>query len=160
MLGIQNSSPGHMVGTVITSDPLDPTLYLGSAVNNDTGLIWTDYHVNVYMAVPFTFVGTPTVDNPPGDTPPTDNWFVSGVVAPAWNGSQYEGTINFLGGTPLEIGDELDFNYAIHFSSSLDYSFTQQMIPSGYAVPEPGTLTFVAAGGLMLALRLRRGLRA
>ena len=132
-----------------------PTLYLGSAVNNDTAYAWTDYHVNVYMSVPFAFVGTPTVDNPPNS-----DWSLSGVVVPAWNGSQYEGTINFVDGTPIGIGGELDFNYAIHFSSSLDYSFTQEMIPSYEIVPEPSTIAVVAIGGLILALGLRRNARA
>jgi hypothetical protein len=160
MDGIQYGPVAHMLGTVTTDTVLDPTLFLGSEVDNDTSLIWTDYHVNVVMAVPFTFVGTPTVSNPSAN-----DWFVSSVSAPAFQVSGpyaglYEGTINFLGGTQIGIGGTLDFFYGINFSSSLDYAFTQEMIPSGYAVPEPGTLAFAAVGGLMLALRLRRNARA
>ena len=146
MAGSQ-SGPGQMNGWVKTDSPDDPTLTLSGAVDNDTGFAWTSYQVNVYMSVLFSFVAPgPSVDNPAPDTPPDDNWFVSGVVAPAWNGSQYEGTLYFSAGTPVNIGDELDFTYSIHFASATQYSFTQEMIP----VPEPGAFGLMMVGGFAL----------
>lgn len=52
----QHVSQASMVGAVNTSDALDPTLTLSSGVNNDTSFAWLGYQVNVYMAVPFSFV--------------------------------------------------------------------------------------------------------
>jgi hypothetical protein len=152
-----------MVGTVTTTGGDDPTLILGSAIDNDTNFPWTDYHVNVYMqSNTFTIVKTgplaPTVYNPPyGD------WTVSSVVEPSSElvsgpyAGYYEGTVNLLGGTPVAIGGELDFMYAIQFSGASQFAFTQEVIPS--QVPEPGTLSLVAMSGLLLgwgALARRR----
>jgi hypothetical protein len=146
-----------MLGWVQTSDPTDPTLTLGSSVNNDSGQAWIGYQVNVIMSTPFTFVTPgPTVNNPP----PND-WIVASVVAPTlqvggnYNGD-YLGTINYSGGTPVGIGDELDFLYSINFSGSSSYAFTQSVMPEIALVPEPGTITLLAIGGLGFAMRLRR----
>jgi hypothetical protein len=151
------SAAGHMVGWVQTDSPTDPTLYLGSSVDNDTSFAWTSYQVNVYMAVPFTFVGSAGVSNP------DSTWFVASTLQPSspivggpYSGD-YEGTLDLSGGTPVAIGDELDFNYAIHFGSSTDYAFTQEMIPMG--VPEPSDLGLASAllfGGIELVKRFRK----
>jgi hypothetical protein len=148
----QHPGQATMVGIVNTDTPLDPTLTLASAVDNDTGFAWLGYRVNVYMSVPFTFVTPgPTVSNPP-----TPDWLVASVLAPAWNGSQYEGTLFFSGGTPVGIGDELSFLYSINFASSTHYAFTQEMIPLATVVPEPSAIGLMGIGALGVALRLRR----
>jgi len=159
MTGVQHTSFGVMSGTITTDTIGDPTLFLGSSVNNDTGYLWNGYQVNVVMSVPFTFQGAPSVSNPPNN-----DWGVVNVIGPTLQGSgpyvnEYEGTMLFAPGTPLGIGAELDFNYAIHFGGSTDYSFTQEMIPSLVAVPEPSTVALLAIGGLGLALRLLRNNR-
>ena len=92
---------------------------------------------------------------------PDSTWFLAGTVGPTLQvggpyAGKYEGTIKYAAGTPLGIGGELDFNYAIHFASSTDYAFTQEMIPIFSLVPEPSTLALSGMGGLMLALRFRR----
>jgi len=112
------------------------------------------------MAVPFTFVNLP----PGVQNPPNNDWASSLVVQPTLQvvgpyTGKYEGTLDYSGPSLVGIGDELDFNYAIHFGSSLDYSFTQEMIPQLVNVPEPGTVALLAMGGLGLALRLRRSSR-
>jgi hypothetical protein len=147
-----------MLGWAQTDTTADPTLYLGSSVDNDTGGMWIGYQVNVIMSVPFTFVGTPGVSDP------TSTWSLANTptVGPGsgpYPPTDYEGTIQYVGGTPLGIGQELDFNYAIHFAGSTDYTFTQEMIPMFSEVPEPGTLALAGMGGLALALRLRRSSR-
>lgn len=151
------SAAGHMNGWIQTDSPTDPTLYLGSGVDNDTSFAWTSYQVNVYMAVPFTFVGSVGVSNP------DSTWFVASTLQPSspivggpYSGD-YKGTLDLSGGTPVAIGDELDFNYAIHFGSSTDYAFTQEMIPMG--VPEPSDLGLASAllfGGIELVKRFRK----
>ena len=70
-----------------------------------------------------------------------------------------EGTLYFSAGTPVNIGDELDFLHSIHFASSTHYAFTQEMIPLATAVPEPSTLGLIEVGALGLTLRQRRNLR-
>jgi hypothetical protein len=148
----QHVGQASMVGVVNTDTPLDPTLTLASAVDNDTGFAWLGYRVNVYMSVPFAFVTPgPSVNNPP-----TGDWLVASVVAPAWNGSQYEGTLYLSSGTPVGIGGELDFLYSINFASATHYAFTQEMIPLATTVPEPSTLGLMGIGALGLALRSRR----
>jgi len=150
-----------MTGQIFTDTLADPTLFLGSSVDNDTGGSWIGYQVNVVMSVPFTFSGTPTVFTVPGSS-----WVLAGPPStPTLQGAgpyagSYEGTIDFTdGGTPLAPGNELDFSYAVHFGSSLDSVVTQEMIPMFAEVPEPGTLGLAAMGGVLLALRLRRNSR-
>ena len=153
MSGQQQFVPTDLAGQVQTDTVSDPTLFLGGSVNNDTSFAWTTYQVNVYMAVPFNFTGTPGVSNPSSD------WYVGSVVQPSTPlltgpyAGDYEGTLNFSDGTPLAIGAELDFNYAIHFSGSTDYAFTQEMIPN--AVPEPSALGLLAVSGPALAMLWR-----
>lgn len=148
----------HMLGWAQTTDELDPTLFLGSSVDNDTGGVWSGYKVNVIMSQAFTFSGTPGVSNP------DSTWNLAGIVAPTLQMSgpyagKYEGTIDYAGGTPVGIGDELDFSYSIHFLGSTSYAFTQEMIPIFSEVPEPSTIVLAGMGGLALALRLRRNSR-
>jgi len=160
MAGTQYGGTGHRLGWAKTDTTEDPTLFLGSGVDNDTGYAWNGYQVNVIMAVPFTFVNLP----PGVQNPPNNDWASSLVVQPTLQvvgpyTGKYEGTLDYSGPSLVGIGDELDFNYAIHFGSSLDYSFTQEMIPQLVNVPEPGTVALLAMGGLGLALRLRRSSR-
>jgi hypothetical protein len=165
MTGTQLSlNTARMSGAIITDTPGDPNLFLGASVNNDTANAWNGYRVNVVMDVLFNFVGFPTVDNPSPDTPPTDNWILAALAPPTqqvggpYNG-KYEGSIFYSAGTQIEIGDELDFNYEIHFASSTDYTVVQEMIPSLVPVPEPSTVVLLTLGGLGFAMRLRRNSR-
>lgn len=154
MAGDQYWGPGHMVGTIDTSDSVDPRLTLASSISNDTNFPWGDYHVNVYMlSNTFTIANSGTFA-PSVDNPPNSDWSVSSVVEPSSMlltgpyAGYYEGTVNFLAGTPVAIGDELDFAYTIQFSGASHFAFTQEVIPST-VVPEPGTLSLVAMSGLL-----------
>jgi hypothetical protein len=156
----------RMAGNVITDTTSDPTLTLSSSVNNDTGFAWNGYQVNVIMSapggipVPFAFTApAPNVHNPPAN-----DWFLAAVVPPTfqvsgpWAG-YYEGTLDFSAGTPVGVGGELDFQYAVTFASSTHYILTQEMIPSMVTIPEPSTIALLAIGGLGLVMRLRRSSR-
>jgi hypothetical protein len=144
-----------MNGSIQTSGPDDPTLTLSSSINNATNFVWTDYHVNVYMNSPFTFVAPgPTVNNPPNN-----DWTVTSTIQPSSPlvsgpyAGDYEGTLNFNDGTPVAIGAILNFSYSIQFSGASSFAFTQEVIPS--TIPEPTTLGLVAIG-LLGALGIRR----
>jgi hypothetical protein len=152
MLGDQVGSLAAMDGAVQTDTATDPTLYLGSAVDNDTSFAWGSYQVNVYMNRTFIFTGSVGVSDP------TSTWFVASETQPSTPlvsgpyAGDYEGSLLFSGGTPLAIGDELDFNYAIKFTGSTDYAFTQEMIPMQTTyVPEPSVLALLPMGWLGLA---------
>jgi hypothetical protein len=143
--GYQCWEPGHIVGFIDTDSTSDPTLTLDSAINNDTSFAWTAYYVNVYMSTTFT-LSAADVTAPP-------DWTATIIQSPVYVGSPhgaYEGQIEYAigaGGMPVEIGDELDFGYAISgFSGATLYSFTQEMMP----VPEPTTFGFLATGALLL----------
>jgi len=143
--GSQYWGPGHLLGSVTTDSPDDPTLTIASAVDNDTAFAWTAYFVNVYMNTPFALSNV--VVTAPGD------WSVVSVTQPVLVGTNYVGSMEFDTGTPIPNGGvgELGFSYQMQFGSSTHYSFTQEMIP----VPEPGAMGLVAVGGVLLA-SLRR----
>jgi hypothetical protein len=51
----------------------------------------------------------------------------------------------FSSGTPVQVGQELDFNYSISFTGATSYSFTEEVIP----VPEPAIFALVPVGALL-----------
>lgn len=146
--GDQLWGPAHVSGIIDTTGPIgDPSLTISSAIVNDTAFTWTAYQVNVYMNNSFTLSGQ-AVTLPP-------DWGATIAQAPAWNGTQYEGQLLFTAGTPVMVGDELDFGYTVSFSGATSFVFTQEMIP----IPEPGTFGFLAVGALLLGATLTAGRR-
>ena len=105
--GDQYWGPAHVVGTIATDSASDPTLTLSSAINNDTSFTWTAYDVNVYMSSTFTLSDVSVTT--PGD------WTVTSALQPVLVNSPlgaYEAQIVFTGGTPVTVGNDLDFSYA------------------------------------------------
>ena len=137
---------GHVLGTITTDTAEDPILTIFNSLDNDTGLDWVAYHVNVSMSQPFTISG----DNV---TAPAD-WSSTITSQPVMVGSDYVGQIDYMAGTPVADGETLTFGYAIDFSGSTSYSFCQELIP--VSVPEPATLALATCGLLgLFALRRR-----
>jgi hypothetical protein len=158
---VAGTSVGHMVGGVQTDSDLDPILNLGGSIENDTMGAWLGYTINVYMNKFFQFgPAFPTVDNPPF----SDGWFVAGVgqpTTPLLSGPYtgfWKGNIVYSrgAGTPIAVGDYMDFSYDINFSGGMGFSFVQEMIPSFASIPEPSAFVLAGLGGLMLALRRHR----
>jgi len=154
---------GHMLGEITTDSPLDPTLYLGGSIDNDTGQAWLGYTINVMLSQNFSFAPTfPSVDNPlePG------TGFVAALNQPVlqnsgpWNG-YWMGTIIYSqgAGSPIGVGQQMDFAYSITFAGSMSFSYCQEMIPSYTYIPEPSAIVLAGLGGLAFALRLRRNRR-
>lgn len=152
--GQQNGSgPGHMVGTIATTDATDPTLTLASSLENDTGAAWVGYRVNVYMTSAFV-LANPTINSPA-------SWGTSQVIQPTYGATSldggnyaYVGSILFEGSPEIAVGDTIDFSYQMTFKGSTSYSFTQEMIPEFAAVPEPGIFGLLGAimvGGMVFA---------
>jgi len=134
MTGNQNWGPGHMLGSFTTDTELDPTVTLFTGIDNDTSFTWTGYQVNISMDKTFTLSNVSVLT--PGD------WSFT-VTQPTQVGSLYIGTIEFSAGTPVAIGDTLEFLYKASFLGSV--SFTQEMIPT----PEPATLALLGFGGAL-----------
>jgi hypothetical protein len=154
LTGTQQWGPGH-IGTEGLDNTAyfhaqseeDPTITLLTSIDNDTTFAWTGYDVNVYMNKPFT-LSLPTVSY--------DAWTVAGlgsypVTATPIGGGKYQASVSFVGGSPLPIGDTLDFGYKLTFIGSVNYC--QEMTP----VPEPASLVLLVSG-LMGVLVVRRKL--
>jgi hypothetical protein len=125
---------GHIQGDIITDTPTDPTLALFNEINNDTGLTWGDYHVQVTMSKPFTFSSIGV----------TNGGWTFNTTAPVLVGSDWIGYIDYFGyGNPVLVGGTLAFNYSMTFTGGA--SFQEQLTPS--PVPEPTT-----AGCFLLGL--------
>jgi hypothetical protein len=145
---------GDMLGYLQTDSVNDPTLTLTTVVENDTGVDWTYYLVDVWLTAPFT-ISSPTIYTPPSPSGWTINYTPSSTLI----GSLYYGYIDLYGGTPVSGNPAdpgtLDFSYIMHFSGSMGYDFGQSMTP----IPEPSTAGLLAVGGLLCGLfgrRLRR----
>jgi hypothetical protein len=134
---------GHIRGDIITDTETDPTLTLFNSIDNDTGLTWGDYHVQVTMSQSFSFSNVGVANSGWTDI----------VTAPTQVGSDWIGDIDYYGyGNPVPALGTLDFNYAITFVGSV--SFQEQLMPS--TVPEPGTFTLVVCGLTGLLVMRRR----
>jgi hypothetical protein len=137
--GNQLSAPGHLTINVLATDALDPTLKISNSIDNDTGFAWTQFKVNITMAVSFTL--TNVAVTAPGD------WTVFSFDQTAnFTGSNYLATVVYDAGTPIAPLGSIDFGYWVQFSGSPSYIITQELIP----VPEPGTLSLVAVSGILL----------
>lgn len=148
---------GHMEGLIQTDTPLDPTLTLSGSVQNQTSFAWIGYQIKIRMSVPWNWTTPgPTIENPP-----LYDWFITSQAGP-WHigGGIYEGIFDYSSGTPVGVGETLNWLYSIDFSGGLNIQFTQEMIPWSTQIPEPGSLALVGLGGLMLVHRLRRNRRA
>ncbi len=143
---------GHMVGTITTDTPDDPTLTLGSSVDNDTGANWIGYRVNVYMNSFFT------LKNSSITTPST--WSQQSISQPILDTSknQYVVSMYFAGSPEIAVGESIEFSYQMVFSGKTSYAFTQEMIPVFASAPEPSVFGMI--GGLLVGgaglLRLRK----
>jgi PEP-CTERM motif len=157
-MSADQSGGGQAWANITASDIVDPTLTINNTINNDTGFAWTEYIVGVTLNANFTIAPANTgVNAPPG-------WTANITQPVPIGGGNYSGTIDYLAGTPVAISPDpnstFDFYYQITFSGLTQYTFTQTLTP----VPEPGTLSLLTVGGLLLggmviAKRRQRKLR-
>jgi hypothetical protein len=144
LYGDQYFAPGHVLGTINTDTPEDPTITLWNTIDNDTSFAWSSYQVNFYLSTTFT-ISAPAVLTP-GD------WSSAITAAPAWDGTRWKATVTYTSGTPIGIGDTFEFKYKVAFSGATTYAFCQEFIP----VPEPGTMSFLLGGLVLLGVRKLR----
>jgi hypothetical protein len=143
-------TPGHLILNVLTDSPDDPTLKISNSIENDSTFAWTEFTVNLYMAVPFT------VTNVSLSLPVTWSVVSGDNQTASLVGGQYKATVVYDTGAaiPADNVSTIDFGYWVKFSGSPSYTITQEMIP----VPEPGTLGLVGVGMLLFVqLAKRRG---
>jgi len=136
------SSFGAMNLGIQTDTATDPTLTINSSIDNESSFAWTAYIVNVAMSQTFT-INSAGVVAPSGWTA-----IITQPSGPV--GGVYTGTIDYVGGTPVAIypglNSTLDYGYQVQFSGATQYSLTESANP----VPEPGALSFLLVGGLLL----------
>jgi hypothetical protein len=138
--GTQHWWPAHILGDFTTDTEEDPIVWVRNTVLNDgevEPLVWTDYHINIYMNKPFTILDA--------YTPP--DWTVSNVTQPTLQGTQWKGWVDYLGGAPINLGQWGQFDVELGFTGSISY--TLELIPT----PEPASLMLLAIGGLILLRR-------
>ena len=159
MSGIQCQAPGHMVGTITTDTPYDPVLRLGSTVDNDTGVPWMGYIVNVSMNNSFTL--SDVILYAPA------SWAVASPVQPTSDGQGlWTGSMLFQSPSSADAipnGGTIDFSYKMTFAGLTSYSFTQEMIPlmeGMIPVPEPGLMAGIGGAALLLISLASRSRRA
>ena len=150
VVGDQHAAEGHVIGEITTDTPNDPTLTIGNSIDNDLDFAWTAYNVNVYMSSFFT------IENAVVSVP--SDWTVSVIQpAPHTGGNShgedyaYMGQVQYLRGTPVAIGESLDFGYDIVFEGFTSFKFCQEMT----AIPEPASLGLIAlvSGSLYFSRR-------
>jgi hypothetical protein len=136
------SSFGAMNLAIQTDTPTDPTLTINNSIDNQSSFAWTAYIVNVAMSQTF-HINSASVGAPAG-------WTATITQPGGPVGGVYTGTIDYMGGTPVAISpglnSTLDFGYQVQFSGATQYSLTESANP----VPEPGALSFLWVGGLLL----------
>lgn len=146
--GAMYAQQGGLGGTGLTlgtDTPDDPAFTFGISTVNSSGFTWTSYLVDVSMTTSFTFSGV--LNNVPGDWNPP---IVQDPGAPV--GGIYTGHIIFNAGTPVMVGDAFDFTYTVNFAGGPTINLDQTLTP----VPEPGTLSLLGVGGVLLMLARRR----
>ena len=133
---------GHIRGDIITDTETDPTLTLFNSIDNDTGLTWGDYHVQVTMSQSFSFSNVGV----------TNGGWTDIVTAPTLVGSDWVGHIDYYAGNLVPNGGTLDFSLSIAFTGTT--SFEEDLMPS--TVPEPGTFALMVCGLTGLLVMRRR----
>ena len=144
LVGTQNYAlPAVLSGHVYTDVSGDPTLNLNQSINNQSGPTWTDYHVQISMPQPFTFLNV-------GVTNAGWTFTINPVVGNV-------GSIDYVAtssAADIAPGGELGFFFSLNWSTGAT-SFTETDTPS--FVPEPGEIGLATVGGLlMLVARARR----
>jgi hypothetical protein len=125
---------------IVSGTPDDPTLLQDIAVDNETSFAWTGCIIDITMDHTFTLSDAQVI------TP--DDW--TAVITPAaWDETEYLGTITCSAGTPVDIGDTLEYSYKVSFTG--DTVINESVTP----IPEPVTATLLALGGLALIRRRR-----
>ncbi len=145
MAGVQKWFPAHVEGEFTADSEEDPTVWLVQTIENQTDFVWTGYQIKIGMNKPFS------IDSVIG---PLDwTWNVVQPVAgdiPNDGGPGYVGYVDFVAGTPIQIGGSGNFGLVFSFLGGVE--FCTEQIPT----PEPTSLLLLGLGGLGLMRRRSR----
>jgi hypothetical protein len=157
--GTQAWGPGHIVGAIDTNSNEDPTIKYINSITNETTFAWNGYIVDYTLQSRITDITGGElflVTDPTGWTGTITQplAYVTDVTIGGVTYKEYKGQITYLGGTPVEIGSDLDFTYSLkNLTGSTKYIYTQEMTP----IPEPSTLVLLSMACLgVLAYAWRR----
>ena len=130
------------------------------AITNLTGVAWTDFHWILSKFVYASFNSdVPVYTGDPGDTPP-GVWDIYPFKGSSWQSSQTTDQLNVFDGVIPDLGvwyPGIRSSGALEINVDLDgaprnFSFDLKELPT---IPEPATLTLLAAGAAVLIRRRR-----
>ena len=137
--------------------PADPLVMCGIGVSNVSDVAWSNYQVNVTLAVPDQLSsGTYSITNASVYSPA--GWTVTSLSPLTYAGTDvsgdydYTASLNMAGAPSIGIGGELVYGFWLNFGAEPNFSVAvaTMSIAAGPEVPEPGTIALVLAGGLSL----------
>ncbi len=151
------SGLGGLSANFSSVPPADPLVMCGIGVSNVSDVAWSNYQVNVTLAVPDQLSsGTYSITNASVYSPA--GWTVTSLSPLTYAGTDvsgdydYTASLNMAGAPSIGIGGELVYGFWLNFGAEPNFSVAvaTMSIAAGPEVPEPGTIALVLAGGLSL----------
>jgi len=152
----QLCGPTHILLSLPTDSPNDPTIKSINDVINDTGAAWGAYEVELILdagsaLTPNYSISAPTVTSPDNDWTATITQPLAYVGINSGGQYVYQGSLLYAAGTPVASGEELDFSYIFTFAGSPSYTAIQEQtpLPVNDSVPEPSSVALFDIGAMV-----------
>ena len=139
------SGAGGLSVNFSTDPPADPLLMWGVAVSNTSAVAWSNYQVNVTLAVPNQLSGGCSITNETVYIPGA-GWTVTGPSSLSFAGIDvlgdydYTASLTMTGSPPVAPGGTLEYGFWLDFGAEPNFSVSAAMPLIVGTVPEPGTI--------------------